>query len=86
MHEERVVKFPTADEARKKIENGETINKNKELEDIKRKIVVAIDKGECSLYIQDVRIMDSTTRFLENQGYSVQVGGRYNEVNTLISW
>lgn len=79
-------KFPTVKQARNKIDKGETIEQNKELEYIKNLIIQEIGKGNCSVYLSNKSILNSTGVFLENNGYKIETGGRYNEINTIISW
>lgn len=57
-----------------------------EIRDILYQIKQAAKKGETRLYLSDYRIKDITILLLEKRGFKIQIGGRYNEVNTLIIW
>lgn len=61
----------------------------KDSEDIKdflTRIKEQTEKGKTSLYLSDYRIKDTTKKELERRGFKVDIGGRYNEVNTVIMW
>ena len=60
--------------------NSEDIN------DFLTRIKIEAEKGETSLYISDYRIKDTTKVELEMRGFKVEIGGRYNETNTVITW
>ncbi len=60
--------------------NSEDIN------DFLTRIKREAEKGETSLYISDYRIKDTTKVELEMRGFKVEMGGRYNETNTVIIW
>jgi hypothetical protein len=44
------------------------------------------EKGKTNLYLSDYQIEKTTKQELERRGFKVDVGGRYNETNTSISW
>ena len=44
------------------------------------------EKGETKLHLSDYDIKGTTKKELELRGFKVEVGGRYNETNTVIMW
>ena len=61
----------------------------KDIEDINyflTQIKEKAEKGETKLYLSDYKIKDNTKIELENRGFKVEIGGRYNEVNTVVIW
>ena len=44
------------------------------------------EDGQFDVYIYDKEIYGSDKRMLEEKGFEVEVGGRYNETHTYISW
>ena len=79
------MKIKTASEARqetKKIIKERIIT---ELSKIGQKINDSINEGKyCCLL--DYRFSETTIKELKELGYNVEMGGRYNEVSTSISW
>ena len=57
---------------------------SEELNDILDKIWDKATKGDSSLYIANVGVKNTTRDELEKRGFRVEIGGRYNEINTLI--
>lgn len=60
--------------------NGETIT------DILSKIKIAASSGKEYLYLTHYCITGNHKQELEIRGFKVDIGGRYNETNTHISW
>lgn len=54
--------------------------------DILLKIKDEAENGREYLYITDFQISENHKLELEKRGFTVRVGGRFNEVNTSISW
>lgn len=76
----------TASEARKKIEdNFEIVSKKEEFNKIEGLINKAINEGQYYVFIDGV-LKNTTTTKLEQLGYKIEVGGRYNEKDTVIKW
>ena len=79
------MKIKTASEARqetKKIIKERIIT---ELSKIGQKINDSINEGKYSCLL-DYRFSETTIKELKELGYNVEMGGRYNEVSTSISW
>ena len=62
------------------------IKDSEDINDFLTRIKIEADKGETRLYISDYGIKATTKKELESRGFKVDVGGRYNETNTNISW
>lgn len=75
----------SANEARKKVE----AKNKKEIADklgfVIGLIVDAIDSGKHSVYIEG-HLRNEIIDILKQYGYKIEVGGRYNEIDTVISW
>ena len=79
------MKIKTASEARqetKKIIKERIIT---ELSKIGQKINDSINEGKYSCLL-DYRFSETTIKELKELGYNVEMGGRYNEISTSISW
>ena len=50
------------------------------------KIEIESNKGNTNLLIYNFNIKTEIKKQLEDQGFKVDVGGRYNEIDTLINW
>ncbi len=66
----------------KELANKDSEELNNILDMIKKEAV----KGKLSLYLDNTSLEDSTRRNLDSRGFRVETGGRYNEINTVISW
>ncbi len=60
--------------------------KNKEIFEILADIQTKAKAGKTELYLNDKSIEKTTKEYLEDKGFIVESGGRYNEVNTIIIW
>ena len=79
------MKIKTASEAReetKKIIEERIIT---ELSKIGQKINDSINEGKYSCLL-DYCFSETTIKELKELGYNVEMGGRYNEISTSISW
>ena len=79
------MKIKTASQARqetKKIIEERIIT---ELSKIGQKINDSINEGKYSCLL-DYCFSETTIKKLKELGYNVEIGGRYNEVSTSISW
>ena len=79
------MKIKTASEARqetKKIIEERIIT---ELSKIGHKINDSINEGKNSCLL-DYCLSETTIKKLKELGYNVEMGGRYNEISTSISW
>lgn len=61
-------------------------SESKELNRILNEILVEARNGKTSLYLDDYCISTTIKQELKSRGFNVEVGGRYNEINTYISW
>jgi len=59
---------------------------SEDINDLLTRIKEQAEQGETKLYLSDYRIKDTTKKELERRGFKVDIGGRYNEINTAISW
>lgn len=59
---------------------------SEDINDFLTRIKAQADNGETRLYLSDYQIKDTTKIELENRGFKVEIGGRYNEVNTVVIW
>lgn len=50
------------------------------------RIKVEAEEGNNQLYLSGYIIKDNTKKELERRGFKVDIGGRYNEINTVIMW
>jgi len=50
------------------------------------KIKKLSSNGKTSLYLYDYIISEELKIKLRDEGFTVTMGGRYNEINTLIKW
>lgn len=74
----------TAESMRELIKTNSS--ESKELNRILNEILVEARNGEMSLYLDDYSISTTIKQELKSRGFNVEVGGRYNEINTYISW
>lgn len=75
----------TAEEARKRAKTKYEHEVKSELDEIDRKILDAVDKGDTSIFIFH-NIHTETANRLRDLGYSVTQDDFRNEVNITISW
>ena len=61
-------------------------NSSHELERILNAIHVETKADKHNLYLSDYNISTTIKQELESRGFIVNVGGRYNEINTVIRW
>ena len=59
---------------------------SKELNRILNEILVEDRNGKTQLYLYDYSISTNIKQELKSRGFTVETGGRYNEINTYISW
>tara|TARA_R110000737_G_C14408139_1_gene455479 strand:- start:369 stop:593 length:225 start_codon:yes stop_codon:yes gene_type:complete len=69
-------------------ENMRSLVQDKEsgLDELLEEIKVQATNGESSLYKGHYYLSDSLKEKLEDLGFKVSSGGRYNEINTNIYW
>ena len=71
----------TADNMQKhRLPNNDSIN------NILINIEAEAKQGRLTLYLPDYEVSKFEREELEKRGFKVEVGGRYNESNTMISW
>lgn len=75
--------IPTAEEARKQVDEIQSSLGQKKLIEISEAIKNAIDKMETSCTVAG-RLPDPIIKALEAKGYNVDIGGRFDD--TYISW
>ncbi len=80
-----MLSIPTAQEARKQVDEMQSELGKKKQAEVAEAIKEAIDnlKTRCTI---SGTLPDALVKSLEDKGYSVQTGGRYNEYDTYISW
>lgn len=59
---------------------------NDKLDKILTDIAKRKSEGHTDLYLQDFRPTKLNVKILQDRKYKVEIGGRYNEVNTYIKW
>lgn len=74
-----------ANEARKKVEDNLKNSLTKELQNLEVLINNAIEDGQCQVFINGT-LRTETENQLIKLGYKVEVGGRYNERETVVRW
>ena len=74
-----------ANEAKEKTKEAIEKYLTEELQQIEKLINEAIKKGQYHIFIER-KIKDLTLAQLKKLGYEVEIGGRYNESNTIIKW
>ena len=76
----------TAEEARKRVKTKYEQEVRSEIDEIDKKILAAVDKGETSIYIFH-NIHTETANHLRDLGYAVTQQDNFrNEVDITISW
>ncbi len=75
----------TAEEARKKVKTKYEQEVISEIDEIDRKILAAVDKGDTSIFIYH-SIHAETANRLRDLGYIVEQDNFRNEVDITISW
>jgi hypothetical protein len=75
----------SADTARKNAELNRRKLISQELKEIEELINTAIAEGTNEVYIYR-QLKKDTIEHLKTVGYEVQVGGRYNDIDTYIKW
>ena len=75
----------SAMEARSIVEEIQARALTEELKRVENLINEAVQKGEFKVYVGGV-LKEETKNVLKNLGYSIEVGGRYNEIDTVIEW
>lgn len=76
----------SADNARKIAKNKLNEGLTSELKSIMELIKTSCEEGKFEIYLPDRTLEQDTKVMLETAGYKIEVGGRYNEVNTRITW
>lgn len=80
-----MLSIPTAEEARKQVDEMQSAIGQKKQAEVAEAIKKAIDEMETRCTI-DGFLPDPLVKALEAKGYKVETGGRYNECDTYISW
>jgi hypothetical protein len=75
----------TAEEARKRVDTKYEQEVRTEIDEIDRKILDAVDKGDTSIFIFH-NIHTETANYLRDLGYTVEQDNFRNEVDITISW
>lgn len=75
----------TAEEAREKVKTKYEQEVISEIDEIDRKILAAVDKGDTSIFIYH-NIHTETANRLRDLGYIVEQDNFRNEVDITISW
>lgn len=79
------MKIKTASEAREETKKNIEEFLITELSKIGQKINDSINEGKNSCLL-DYCLSETTIKKLKELGYNVEMGGRYNEISTSISW
>lgn len=61
-------------------------SESKELNRILNEILVEVRNGKTRLYLSDYCASTTIIQELKSRGFNVEIGGRYNETDTYISW
>lgn len=80
-----MLSIPTAQEARKQVDEMKSEPGKKKQAEVAEAINKAIDDDERHCTI-DGKLPKALIRILEGKGYKVTPGGRYNESGYFISW
>ena len=80
-----MLSIPTAEEARKQVDDMRSEWGKKKQEEVAEAIKEAIDNLKTECYISG-KLPDALVKVLEKKHYKVETGGRYNECDTHISW
>jgi len=75
------LKNVTADSMRAMNKQGSVV-----LDKLLKDIYEAAESGGTYMYWSDFGICNVDKRELERRGFVVEIGGRYNETNTRVSW
>ena len=77
--------FPSASEARQKVEQGQYEKAELQSAQVSKAILKAINAGQTCAGIEGT-LEHSVVLALRAKGYKVTFGSQYNESNTSISW
>lgn len=77
--------IPTAQEARKQVEEMQSELVKKKQVEVAETIQKAIDNRETYCFIKGT-LPKALVKFLEDKGYEVRIGRRFNECDTCIYW
>lgn len=80
-----MLSIPTAQEARKKVDEMQSELGKKKQAEVAEAINKAIDNLETQCTI-DGELPKALIKILEDKGYNINPGGRYNESGYFISW
>lgn len=80
-----MLSIPTAEEARKQVDEMQSTLGQKKQAEVAEAIKEAIDKMKTKCFI-DGKLPEALVKALKAKGYKVETGGRYNEDGTCISW
>jgi len=75
----------SAKESRKKVEENLKNGLTEELQKVEKLINKAIAEGQLQVFV-DGTLKTETENQLKELGYKIKVGGRYNEIDTVIKW
>lgn len=64
------------------------VNKNSDddINDLLLQIKTLAENGETSLYLSNYGLKKTIKEELERRGFKVEIGGRYNDIDTIIKW
>ena len=80
-----MLSIPTAEEARKQVDEMQSALGQKKQAEVAEAIKEAIDNMETRCFITST-LPEALVKALEAKGYKVKTGGRYNQEDTCISW